>query len=182
LRRKRLSRSRIRGFIAISRIANERSGAWSTPTFLGVFIGNVEGAIAEANDAFLQMLQYGRQDLVSGRLRWTDLTPAESRERDEGALTEVMATGVVQPYEKEFLRKDGSRVPVLIGAALFQEGGKEGVVFVLDLSEQKRAQERIRGRKWNSDRFWTWRLNLLWYTGLTVNAFTPTASCSITSV
>src|SRR5690242_18015186 len=96
---------------------------------LGVYIGNVEGAIVEANDAFLQMLQYGRQDLVSGRLRWTDLTPAELRERDEGALTEAMATGVIQPYEKEFLRKDGSRVPVLIGAALFQEGAKQGVVF-----------------------------------------------------
>ena len=89
------------------------------------------------------MLQYGRQDLVSGRLRWTDLTPAELRERDQRALTEALATGVFQPYEKEFLRKDGSRVPVLIGGALF-ESANEGVVFVLDLSEQKRAEEKIR--------------------------------------
>ena len=66
------------------------------------------------------MLQYDRQDLVSGRLRWTDLTPAEWRERDERALKEALATGIIQPYEKEFLRKDGSRVPVLIGAALFE--------------------------------------------------------------
>ena len=110
---------------------------------LGIFIANVEGEIVEANQAFLQMLQYGRQDLVSGRLRWTDLTPAELRERDERALTEVLATGVIRPYEKEFLRKDGSRVPVLIGGALFQSAN-EGVVFVLDLSEQKRAEEKIR--------------------------------------
>ena len=110
---------------------------------LGIFIANVEGEIVEANQAFLQMLQYDRQDLVSGRLRWTDLTPAEWRERDERALTEALATGVFQPYEKEFLRKDGSRVPVLVGGALFQ-GGSEGVVFVLDLSEQKRAEEKIR--------------------------------------
>src|SRR5258705_11502069 len=89
------------------------------------------------------MLQYGRQDLVSGRLRWTDLTPAEWRERDERALTEALATGVFQPYEKEFFRKDGSRVPVLLGGALIQSAN-EGVVFVLDLSEQKRAEERIR--------------------------------------
>ncbi|HWY58058.1 MAG TPA: sigma 54-interacting transcriptional regulator [Terriglobales bacterium] len=110
---------------------------------LGIFIANAQGEIVEANQAFLQMLQYGRQDLVSGRLRWTDLTPAELRERDERALTEALATGVFQPYEKEFLRKDGSRLPVLIGGALFQSA-KEGVVFVLDLSEQKRAEESLR--------------------------------------
>jgi PAS domain S-box-containing protein len=111
---------------------------------LGVFVGNIQGSIVEANDAFLRMVQYGREDLVSGRVRRTDLTPAEWRERDERALTELKGTGTVQPYEKEFFRKDGSRVPVLIGAALFQEGGKEGVVFVLDLSEQKRAEAVIR--------------------------------------
>jgi PAS domain S-box-containing protein len=110
---------------------------------LGIFIADVEDKIVEANQAFLQMLQYDRQDLVSGRLRWTDLTPAELRERDQRALTEALATGVFQPYEKEFLRKDGSRLPVLIGGALFQSAN-EGVVFVLDLSEQKRAEEGLR--------------------------------------
>jgi PAS domain S-box-containing protein len=110
---------------------------------LGIFIANVQGLIVEANQAFLQMLQYGRDDLVSGRLHWTDLTPAELRERDERALTEALATGVFQPYEKEFLRKDGSRLPVLIGGALFQ-GANEGVVFILDLSDQKRAEEALR--------------------------------------
>ena len=110
---------------------------------LGIFIANVEGEIVEANQAFLQMLQYDRQDLVSGRLRWTDLSPAEWRKRDECALTEALATGAMQPYEKEYIRKDGSRVPVLLGAALF-EGRSEGVAFVLDLSEQKRAEEKIR--------------------------------------
>jgi formate hydrogenlyase transcriptional activator len=113
---------------------------------LGIFIANVEDEIVEANQAFLQMLQYGRQDLVSGRLRWTDLTPAEFRERDQRAMTEALATGVFQPYEKEFLRKDGSRVPVLIGGTLFQRAN-EGVVFVLDLSEQKCAEEKIRGQE-----------------------------------
>src|SRR5216684_4280139 len=111
---------------------------------LGIFIWNLEGAIIEANEAFLRMVQYGREDLVSGLVRWTDLTPAEWRERDERAVTELNGTGTVQPYEKEFFRKDGNRVPVLIGCALFQGGGNEGVAFVLDLSEQKRAEEALR--------------------------------------
>jgi len=113
---------------------------------LGIFMTNVEGEIVEANQAFLQMLQYDRQELVSGRLHWTDLSPAEWRERDERALADATATGAIQPYEKEYLRKDGSRVPVLTGGALFQSAN-EGVVFVLDLSEQKRAEGKIRGQE-----------------------------------
>ena len=111
---------------------------------LGICLWSLEGAIVGANEAFLRMVQYGREDLVSGRVRWTDLTPAEWRERDERALAELNSTGTLQPFEKEYFRKDGSRVPVLIGGALFQEGGNEGVAFVLDLSEQKRAEEKIR--------------------------------------
>jgi PAS domain S-box-containing protein len=109
---------------------------------LGIFFANVDGAIVEANQAFLQMLQYDRQDLASGRLRWADLTPSEWRERDERSLKKFLETGVFH-YEKEFFRKDGSRVPVLVGGARLQNPN-EGVVFVLDLSEQKRAEEKIR--------------------------------------
>ena len=114
---------------------------------MGIFIWNLEGAIVGANEAFLHMVQYGREDLVTGRMRWTDLTPAEWRERDKRARAELQAAATVQPYEKEFFRKDGSRVPVLAGAALFEEGGNEGVAFVLDLSEQKRAEGEIRALK-----------------------------------
>src|SRR4029077_8174092 len=99
------------------------------------------------NEAFLHMMEYRREDLVSGRMRWTDLTPAEWRDRDELAVANLKAVGTAQPYEKEFFRKDGSRVPVLAGGALFEEGGNEGVAFVLDLSEQKRAEEEIRALK-----------------------------------
>ena len=110
---------------------------------LGIFIANLGGEIVEANQAFLQMFQYDRQDLLSGRLRWEDMTPAELRERDQRAVTEALATGFFQPYEKQFFRKDGSRLPVLLGGALFQDSN-EGVSFVLDLSEQKRAEAKIR--------------------------------------
>ena len=110
---------------------------------VGIVMWNLEGAITGANEAFLRMVQYDREDLASGRVRWTDLTPAEWRDRDERAIAELKATGIFQPFEKEYFRKDGSRVPVLLGGALFEGGGNEGVAFVLDLTEQKRAQEKL---------------------------------------
>jgi PAS domain S-box-containing protein len=110
---------------------------------VGIVVFNLEGAIISANDAFLQMVQYSREDLATGRVRWTDLTPAEWCDRDERAITELKTTGISQRFEKEYFRKDGSRVPVLLGGTLFEGGGNEGVAFVLDLTEQKRAQEKL---------------------------------------
>jgi len=111
---------------------------------IGIVIWNLEGAITEANEAFLQMLQYGREDLVSGHVRWMDMTPAEWRDLDARAIAELQATGIFQPYEKEYFRKNGSRVPVLLGGALFEKGRNEGVAFVLDLSGLKHAEETLR--------------------------------------
>src|SRR5262245_5022344 len=111
---------------------------------LGICIWNLQGAIVEANEAFLHTLQYSREDVVSGRMRWTDLTPAEWREQDERAVVGLRSTGTFQPFEKEFFRKDGSRVPVLIGGALFEESSNEGVAFVLDLTERKQAEQALR--------------------------------------
>ena len=111
---------------------------------LGVCISNLEGAIIEANEAFLRMLQYSREDVVSRRLRWTDLTPAEWREQNERSIAELRSTGAFHPIQKEYFRKDGSRVPVLVGGALFEKGGDEGVIFALDLTEIKRAEEALR--------------------------------------
>jgi PAS domain S-box-containing protein len=111
---------------------------------MGIVIANLEGAITEANEAFLRIVQYGRADLVSGRVRWTDLTPPEWRDRSERAVAQLRAIGIFQPFEKEYFRKDGSRVPVLVGGAVFEESGNEYVAFVLDLSEQKRAEQALR--------------------------------------
>ena len=107
---------------------------------VGIVMWNLEGAITGANEAFLRMVQYDREDLLSGRVRWTDLTPAEWRGHGERAIADLKATGLFQPFEKEYFRKDGSRVPVLLGGALLERGGNEGVAFVLDLSEQKRQE------------------------------------------
>ena len=114
---------------------------------VGVMIWNLDGRILEANDAFLDMLQYSRENFVADGVRWTDLTPAEWRQQDERGIMDLKATGKVQPYEKEFFRKDGTRVPVLTGGALIDSRGNDGVAFVLDLSEQKQAEAQIRTLK-----------------------------------
>ena len=112
---------------------------------IGIVICDVEGRIHEANDAFLRIVGYDREDLVSQDVRWTDMTPPEWRERDQQLLVpQLMMTGSLQPFEKEFFRKDGSRVPVLIGVANFEEDAHQGVAFVLDLTERKRAAEALR--------------------------------------
>jgi PAS domain S-box-containing protein len=112
---------------------------------VGIFIWDLEGRILDANDAFLRIVGYDRDDLLSGRLRWTELTPPEWLERDRREwVPELKMAGTLQPYEKEYFRKDGSRVPVLIGVASFEESGREGVAFVLDLSERKQAEAEAR--------------------------------------
>jgi PAS domain S-box-containing protein len=111
---------------------------------VGIVMFTLDGAIIEANDAFLRMVKYSREDITSGRVRWKDLTPSQWRDCDERAIAELKATGVFQPFEKEYLRKDRSRVPILLGGALFEGNASEGVAFVLDLTEQKHAQEALR--------------------------------------
>ena len=111
---------------------------------IGVVIWDVQGRIIDANQAFLDMVGHGREDLVSGRLRWTELTPVEWRDADEQAIAELKAVGTLRPREKEYLRKDGSRVPVLVARALFEWKPDEGVSFVLDMTDRKRAEMRLR--------------------------------------
>jgi PAS domain S-box-containing protein len=111
---------------------------------IGIFILDFEGRIIEANEAFLHMLGLSRDDLVAGRVRWTDLTPPEWRDATQRAVAELRATGTCKAFEKEYFRKDGSRVPVLLGAATFGGARDQGVAFVLDLTERKEAEENLR--------------------------------------
>jgi PAS domain S-box-containing protein len=109
---------------------------------VGIFIWDFEGRILEANDAFLRIVGYDRDDLVADRLRWTDLTPPEWLERDtQQLMPKLKMTGSLQPFEKEYFRRDGSRVPVLNGLATLDDTGNKGLAFVLDLTQRKRAEE-----------------------------------------
>jgi PAS domain S-box-containing protein len=116
---------------------------------IGILIWDFQGRIIEANQAFLDMVGYAREDLVSGRLRWPELTPAEWRGADHQAVAELKAAGTVQPFEKEYFHKDGSRVPVLLGATTFDDRQDKGVAFVLDLTERKHAEGALRDTQTN---------------------------------
>ena len=111
---------------------------------MGIFIWRLDGRIVDANEAFLRIVGYGRDDLSSGRLRWRELTPAEWRTADDRRVAELEATGTAQPHEKEYFRKDGSRVPVLVGAATFEGMSDQGAAFVFDLTDRKKADEAVR--------------------------------------
>jgi PAS domain S-box-containing protein len=111
---------------------------------IGVVIWDMDGRLLDANDAFLRMLGYDREDVKAG-LRWLDMTPPDWQEvyaRYEAE--ELAATGMMQAREKEYFRKDGSRVPVLIGAACFEDQPNQGVAYILDLTRQKQTEEALR--------------------------------------
>jgi PAS domain S-box-containing protein len=110
---------------------------------IGIIITDLDGSIIEANDAFLEMLGYSRDDLVAERLRSTALTPAEWQAATQRAIAQIRVTGRCDTYEKEYIRKDGSRVPALVGGAAFEATRSQSVWFVLDLSERKRAEEGL---------------------------------------
>jgi len=114
---------------------------------IGIFFWDANGSIIEANDAFLEMVGYSRQDLLSGEVQWERMTPQEYRELDQRKVMELREGSRFTPYEKEYLRKDGSRIPVLIGATLFEGSQDQGVAFVLDLTERKQAEAEREARR-----------------------------------
>lgn len=108
---------------------------------IGLYFWEARGDIIEANNAFLEMLGYGQADSFSGRLNWRTLTTPEFRQADENALAELRRLGHCKPYAKEFIRADGVKIPVLIGAAWLDDSRQQGVAFVLDITERKRAEQ-----------------------------------------
>lgn len=111
---------------------------------VGIIYGDIHGNIHAANDELLRIVNYTQEDVRAGRLRWVDITPHEYLPLDEKGIAEARARGACTPYEKEYIRKDGSRVPVVIGYSLLGEEREETVVFVLDLSDRKQAEENLR--------------------------------------
>ena len=109
---------------------------------IGILFWDADGNINYANDAFLRMTGYSRQELTSGAVSWKEMTPAEYEIHDGQRIDQLRLVGEVAPREKEFFRKDGSRVPVLIGSAAVAESPDQSISFVLDLTARKQAEEK----------------------------------------
>jgi PAS domain S-box-containing protein len=111
---------------------------------LGIIVCDYQGKIHEANDAFLAMVGYGADEVLSGRVGWASMTPPEWTWLDDRAVAQLKEGGRSLLWEKEYFRKDGSRLPVLVGVSTLT--GDETVAFVLDITERKQAEElRARG-------------------------------------
>jgi PAS domain S-box-containing protein len=105
---------------------------------VGIVLSDLSSNVTEANDAFLRIIGYSREDLLAGRIRAADLTPPDWQHTQDTARAELMASGMTSPWEKEFVRKDGSRVPVLIAVAKLEP--PLVVSIVADLTDLKRSE------------------------------------------
>jgi two-component system, cell cycle sensor histidine kinase and response regulator CckA len=109
---------------------------------VGIALADVLGNVHEANDAYLDMIGYSREEVVSGIARWADITPPEWRGADARAVEQLQTVGVAPAWEKEMIRKDGTRVPILVGVAMLE--GLDCIAFVTDLSARKRVEAALR--------------------------------------
>ncbi len=114
---------------------------------IGIFFWDVSGAVTEANEAFLEIIGYDREDLAAGRIDWTSLTPPEEAAADQWAIEQLRTTGRCASYEKHYVHKDGHRVPVLIGGSLLSDSTQQGVAFIVDLSDRKQAEADREARR-----------------------------------
>ena len=120
--------------------AETRFARLASSGIIGIMVSTLEGHVLEVNDALLALVGYSRDEILSGSVRWRDLTPVEWRPNDERIVEQLAAAGVSSLREKQYLCKDGSRVPVLVGSAMLEGTKGECISFVLDLRESKRAQ------------------------------------------
>jgi two-component system, LuxR family, sensor kinase FixL len=110
---------------------------------IGITYSDASGRVALANDAFLDLIGFSREDMEAGLVNWVSMTPPEFLSLDVKGIAEANQRGACTPYEKEYIRKDGSRVPVLIGYAHFKDADPPFICFVFDLTARKQAEARL---------------------------------------
>jgi PAS domain S-box-containing protein len=126
------------------RMAHERLRRFVDADIVGVVIADAAGGVVETNDYYLRLIGFTRDEFEQGKVDWRAITPPEWRAVDERALAELRAAGTCTPFEKEYLRRDGTRVSVLIADAVLPGPQEEIASFVLDITERKRTEEALR--------------------------------------
>ncbi len=125
-------------------VAHARLRKFVDSNAVGVAIANAQGEVLEANDYFLRLIGFSREELGRQGIDWRAVTPPEWLPADERAIGELRARGTCTPYEKEYLRRDGTRVPVLLADTVLPGPEEEIAAFVVDLSEIKGAERALR--------------------------------------
>jgi PAS domain S-box-containing protein len=125
---------------ALIQLSESKLNSFVESNVIGILFADINGDIHKANDAMLDIIGYSRQDLEAGTLRWIDITPPEYLPEDAERIAEAQEKGACTPFEKEYIRKDGSRVPVLVGFSLMEPLRTEAVTFIIDLSDRKQAE------------------------------------------
>ncbi|MDX1946446.1 MAG: response regulator [Pirellulaceae bacterium] len=118
---------------------------------IGVIVARLDGAIIDANDEFLHIVGYSREDLAAGRVRWDQLTPPEYRAEDAERVALLRASKNLPPFEKEYLRRDGHRVPVLLGVTMLEGSETDCICFVVDIARQKQTEQQLKAAKQAAD-------------------------------
>jgi two-component system cell cycle sensor histidine kinase/response regulator CckA len=136
------ARMREKEYYAARRTADNRLRRLSESNLISICYWKTNGEITDANDAFLRLVGYTRKELLDNKLNWRNLTPPEYGPRDDESLQRLTQDGRHVAYEKEFIRKDQTRVPVLVGAAMLDRTNLRGIAYALDLSELKKAEQR----------------------------------------
>jgi PAS domain S-box-containing protein len=129
---------------AALRESEQKLRAFFDSGVVGIIFSDIHGGVFEANDEYLRIIGCSRDELVSGQVSWTAVTPPEWVPQDERGIAEARAQGACAPYEKEYVRKDGSRIWVLVGFVLLEPERERAVAFALDLSARKRAEQHYR--------------------------------------
>lgn len=141
--RQQLEAEREQAFKALQR-SEARFRRLIESNVIGVVFSLLDGKITDANDAFLKIIGYDRIDLETGNLNWQAITPPEYAHLNQVAIAELSSSGAFNAFEKEYFRKDGSRISVMIGGATIDESKQAIVSFVLDLTQHKQAEDKIR--------------------------------------
>jgi two-component system sensor histidine kinase/response regulator len=133
------------------RASDARFRSLTRSNVMGILMVHQDGTISEANDAFLDLVGYSREEFQAGRLRWDTLTAPEHSWLDRQGIDQLITTGASPPWEKELIRKDGSRVYVLNGLAVLKGSRDRCLCFVLDISTQKEAEAQLKRAKEAAD-------------------------------
>ncbi len=131
--------------------SNSRFKKLFDANIIGIMLADLSGRVLEANDAYLTLTGYSREDLLAGRLRRDKLTPPEFHELDLKAIESLNRTGICPPWEKQYIRKDGSHVPVMLGVSMLDNSTSECICFVLDMTKQKQAEAQLLRAKEEAD-------------------------------